>query len=272
MKRKITAGALILISLISIVLVLVKTPILNIENYEDEKGEYLNYYLFSYKITKSREILDHIISVYAGRGDNYDKLKPLFDDAFEARDEFSQDTIEANAFTCTDEYYVIFLARNGKTEEANKFCDERFAKGEYLKVYFGLHSMWFSGRTPETKNFAFEKIKALVQSDMYQRSIEKEIEGSNMLESGKLCVWSDYVGMLFSKGEYDAALKEIEKMAKNKENGYGLIFTTLGLTEDSDDDKKNEFTEKAINILVSSGSASDEEIIRIKEYFLKEQK
>lgn len=272
MKRKITAGALILISIISIVLVLTKTPILNIENYEDEKGEYLNYYLFSYKITKSREILNHIISVYCGRGDNYDKLKPLFDDAFEARDEFPQDTIELNAFTYTDEFYISFLLSNGKIEEAEKFCDECFAKGEYVKVCIGLSSAWFLDRTPETKNFAFEKIKALVGSDMYQSSIEKEIDRSNMLEAGKLSPWSDYANMLFSNGEYDAALKEIEKMSKNKANGYRLIFTTLTLLEDSDDEKKDEITEKAIDILISSDCASDEEIVRIKEDFLKEKK
>lgn len=272
MKRKITALALILISLISIVLVLIKTPILNVENYEDEKCEYLDYYLFSYKITKSREILEHIMRVYCGRGDNYDKLKPLFDDVFEVRDEFPQDTIESNVFTYTDDYYVTFLLRNGKIEEADKFCDECFAKGEYVKVCIGLSSAWFLDRTPETKNFAFEKIKALVGSDMYQSSIEKEIGYSNMLEAGKISPWADYANMLFSKGEYDSALKEIEKMANNKENGYRLIFTTLTLLEDSDDEKKDEITEKAIDILVSLGSASDEEIIRIKECFQTEQK
>ncbi len=272
MKRKITALALILISLISIVLVLTKTPILDIENYEDEKCEYLDYYLFSYKITKSREILDHIISVYSNKGDNYDKLKPLFDDAFEARDEFTQDTIVVNAFTFTDEFYISFLLSNGKLEEADKFCDECFAKGEYLKIHVGLHSIALYSTNSELKNFAFEKIKSLVGSDMFQRSIEKKIDHSNMLEAGKRTVWAEYTHLLFLKGEYDSVLKEIEKMANNKENGCGMIFSTLTLLEDSDDEKKDEITEKAIDILVFSGNASDEEIIRIKECFQTEQK
>lgn len=267
MKRKITAAALILISLISIVLVLTKTPILDIENYEGEKSEYLDYYIFSYKITKSRDILSHIIDIYSGKGDNYDKLKPLFDDAFEARDEFSQDTIVYNVFTYTDDCYIRFLLSNGKLEEADKFCDECFAKGEYAKIHTGLHSIAFFSTNPELKNFAFEKIKSLVQSDMYQSSIEKKVNFANMPEAGKLSAWVNYTELLFLKGEYDSVLEEIEKMANNKENGYSLIFYTLSSLKDSDDEKKDELTEKAINILISSGCASDEEIIRIKECF-----
>lgn len=272
MKRKITAAALILISLISIVLVLVKTPILDIENYEDEKSEYLDYYIFSYKITKSRDILSHIIGEYCRKGDNYDKLKPLFDDVFEIRDEFEQDTIEFNAFTYTDECYIFFLLSNGRIEEADKFCNECFAKGEYAKIHTGLHSIGLFSTNPESKNFAFEKMKALVESDMYQSSIEKKIDHSGMLEAGKLSAWAEYTHLLFLKGEYDSVLKEIEKMANNKENGYSLIFYTLSLMEDLDDEKKDKLTEKAINILVSSDCASDEEIIRIKECFQTEQK
>ncbi len=272
MKRKITAAALILISLISIVLVLTKTPILDIENYEDGKSEYLDYYIFSYKITKSRDILSHIIEVYSGKGGNYDKLKPLFDDAFEARDEFPQDTIVYNAFTYTDDCYIRFLLSNAKLEQADKFCDECFAKGEYAKIHTGLHSIGLFSTNPELKKFAFEKLKSLVQSDMYQSSIENKIDPSNMTEAGKLSAWAEYTELLFLKGEYDSVLKEVEKMANNKENGYSLIFYTLSSMEDSDDEKKDGLTEKAINILVSSDCASDEDIIRIKEYFQTEQK
>lgn len=271
MKRKITAAALILISIISIVLVLTKTPILDVENYEDEQSKYLDYYLFSYKITKSRDILSHIICVYSSKGDNYDKLKPLFDDVFEVRDEFSQDTNLVNAFTYTDDHYITFLLSNGQLDEAGKFCDECFAKGEYAKIHISLHSMGLFSTNTEVKNFGFEKLKALTQSEMYQSSIAKEIDHSNMLEAGKLTAWSEYADLLFLKGEYDSVLKEIEKMAENKENGYSLIFSMLSLIEDSDDEKKDEITEKAIDILVSSGCATDEKIKWIKECFQTEQ-
>lgn len=270
MKRKLTAAALILISLISIVLILVKTPILDIENIEDEKSEYLDYYIFSYKITKSRDILSFITTEYCNKGDNYDKLKPLFDDVFEIRDEFEQDTIVFNAFTYTDECYILFLLSNGRIEEADKFCGECFDKGEYAKIHTGLHSIALFSTNPESKNFAFEKIKALAESDMYQSSIEKKIDNSSMLETGELLVWAEYNELLFLKGEYDSVLKEIEKMANNKENGYSLIFYTLSLMKATNDEKKDELTEKAINILVSSDCASDEEIIRIKECFQTE--
>lgn len=272
MKRKITAIAMILISVISIVLVLTKTPILDIENYDDMQNKYLDYYVFSYKITKSREILSHIICVYSSKGDNYDKLKPLFDDVFEGRDEFPQDTNLVNAFTFTDEFYISFLLSNGKLDEAGKYCDGCFSKGEYAKIHGFLHSRWFFSTNDDVKNFAFEKMKALVESDMYQSSIEGKLETANMLETGKLSAWAEYADLLFRKGEYSSLLSEVEKMANNKGNGYHLIFNTLGFIEDSDDENKNELTEKAIDILVSSDCASDEEIQRIKEYFEIEQK
>lgn len=272
MKRKITAIAMILISVISIVLVLTKTPILDIENFYDEQSKYLDYYIFSYKVTKSREILNHIIDRYSSKGDNYDKLKPIFDDVFEIRDEYPQNTIEINAFTFANYDYICFLLSNGKLDEAGKYCDECFSKGEYAKIHGLLHSTYIFSQNDDVKNFAFKKLKALTQSDMYQSSIKSKIETANMLETGKLSAWVEYADLLLMKGEYSSLLSEVEKMANNKENGYFLIFSTLSLMEDSDDENKNEFTEKAIDILVSSDCASDEEIQRIKEYFKIEQK
>lgn len=272
MKRKITAIAMILISVISIVLVLTKTPISDIENFYDEQSKYLDYYIFSYKVTKSREILNHIIDRYSSKGDNYDKLKPIFDDVFEIRDEFSQDTLVVNAFTFTDYDYISFLLSNGKLDEADKYCDGCFSKGEYEMIHGLLHTTWLFSTNDDVKNFAFEKLKALVESDMYQSSIEGKLETANMLETGKLSAWTEYAHLLFRKGEYSSLLSEVEKMANNKENGYFLIFSTLDFIEESDDENKNELTEKAIDILVSSDCASDEEIQRIKEYFKIEQK
>lgn len=267
MKRKITAIALILISLISIALVLIKTPILDIENYEDEQSKYLDYYIFSYKITKSRDILDHIIGNYKSKGNNYDKLKPLFDEVFEARDEYPQDTIVVNAYTFTDGYYISFLLSNGKLDEAEKYCDECFSKGEYVNIHITLHSIGFFSTNTEVKNFAFEKLKALTESEMYQSSIEKKFDLSNMREYSRLSAWPEYTHFLFLRGEYDSVLREIEKMTNNKENGYHLVFSALSFIEDSDDGKKDELIEKGINILIDSDCATDEEIQRIKEYY-----
>lgn len=276
MKRKITAAALILISVLSIALILVKTPILDAENYEDEKSRYLDYYILAYKTTKSRDVLSHIIMNYSNRGDNYGKLKPLYDDVFAVRDEYRQNTIEVNAFTYTDSFYVKFLLSNGKTQEADKYCDECFSKGEYAKLHQTLHSIGYFSENSEIKNFAFEKLKELVHSEMYQSSIAKKFDRFDnleysVLEGGKLSAWAEYVDLLFQKGEFESAVKEVEKMAENKGNGYRLIFNTLILTEESDNEKKSEFTEKAINILSSSGCASDEEMQRIKESFKIEQ-
>lgn len=270
MKRKITAIVLSVISLISIALVFTRTPILNIDNYTDENGKYFNYHAFSYRITKSCNILRYLTEYYSTQGDNYDKLKPYFDDVFEIRDEFSQNTGIMDVFTYTDEFYVRFLLSNGKFDEADEFCDNLISVGKYEKLDGFLHFTAVYGKDNNLKNWAVEKLKAIVESDAYQRNIKNKENDAQYSSLIKSYVWSEYAHALFVRGEYDLALSEIEKMANNKENGDRIIGSTLSLIEieaEADVNAK-EFIKKTIDVLDRSAFADSKITENMKERYL----
>lgn len=269
MKRKITAIVLSVISLISIVLVLTRTPILDIESDDIADSKYFDYYALSYNITKSRDVLCFLTEHYSMKGDNYDKLKPYFDDVFEIRNEYNQDTIAVDAFTYTDEFYIRFLLSNGKLDEADEYCDKCISEGQYEKLHSLLHQITVDSEDSNLKNWGFRKLEAIVQSDAFQRNIQEEIEPS-LTGPHKYYAWSEYAHALFVKGEYDLALSEIEKMADNKVNGDRIIGSTLSLIEIEAETDVNakEFIKKSIDILENSDCADDEYVERMKELYL----
>lgn len=272
MKRRITAIILSVISLISIALVFTRTPILNITSDEIDDvsdSKYFDYYALAYKITKSRDVLSFLTEYYSMKGDNYDKLKPYFDDVFEIRDEYQQDTIAISAFTYTDEFYIRFLLSNGKLDEADEYCDKCISEGKYEKIYSLLHQIAVDSKDSDLKNWGFQKLEAVVQSDAFQKNIQKEIEQS-LTGIHKYFVWSEYAHALFVRGEYDLALNEIEKMADNKANGDSIIGATLNLIDFEAETNENakHFIKESIDILEKSDCADSEYVERMKELYL----
>lgn len=272
MKRRITAIVLSVISLISIALVLTETPILNITSDDIDAvsdSKYFDYYALAYNITKSRETLRFLTEYYSMKGDNYDKLKPYYDDVFEIRDEYPQDGLDYNVFTYTDEFYVRFLLSNGKQAEANEYCDRCISEGKYEKIHSLFHSIAVYSEDSNLKNWGFQKLEAIVKSDAFQKNIQEEIEQS-LTAIHKYYAWSEYAHALFVRGEYDLAISEIEKMADNKANGYSIISATLSLIEnrDENDEKAKEFIEKSIDIFENSDCADSEHVERMKELYL----
>lgn len=272
MKRRITAIVLSVISLISIAFVFTRTPILNITSDDIDAvsdSKYFDYYALAYKITKSRETLRFLTEYYSMKGDNYDKLKPYFDDVFEIRDEYPQDGLDYNVFTYTDEFYVRFLLINGKQAEANEYCDRCISEGKYEKIHSLFHSIAVYSEDSNLKNWGFQKLEAIVKSDAFQKNIQEEIEQS-LTAIHKYYAWSEYAHALFVRGEYDLAISEIEKMADNKANGYSIISATLSLIEnrDENDEKAKEFIEKSIDIFENFDCADSEHVERMKELYL----
>lgn len=272
MKRRITAIVLSVVSLISIALVFTRTPILiiasdDIDDIADSK--YFDYYALAYNITKSRETLRFLTEYYSMKGDNYDKLKPYFDDVFEIRDEYNQDTIAVDAFTYTDEFYIRFLLSNGKLDEADEYCDKCISEGQYEKLHSLLHQITVDSEDSNLKNWGFQKLEAIVQSDAFQRNIQEKIEPS-LTGIHKYYAWSEYAHALFVRGEYDLALNEIEKMADNKTNGDRIIVSTLSLIEIEAETDVNakEFIKKSIEILDRSAFADSKITKNMKELYL----
>lgn len=272
MKRRITAIVLSVISLISIALVFTRTPILNIISVYDtwvSDSKYFDYYALAYNITKSRETLRFLTEYYSMKGDNYDKLKPYFDDVFEIRNKYSQDGLDYNAFTYTDEFYVRFLLSNGKLTEADEYCDKCIAEGEYEKIHSLMYYIAIGGVYSDLKNWGFRKLEAIVQSDAFQKNIQEAIEPS-LTGIHKYFVWSEYAHALFVRGEYDLALNEIEKMADNKANGDSIIGATLNLIDFEAETNENakRFIKESIDILENSDCADSEYVERMKELHL----
>lgn len=269
MKRKITAIVLSVISLISIVLVLTRTPILDIESDDIADSKYFDYYALSYNITKSRDVLCFLTEHYSMKGDNYDKLKPYFDDVFEVKDEYPQDGIDYNVFTYTDEFYIRFLLSNGKQTEADEYCGKCISEGKYEKLHSLLHQITVDSKDSNLKNWGFRKLEAIVQSDAFQRNIQEEIEPS-LTSPHKYYAWSEYAHALFVKGEYDLALSEIEKMSDNKVNGDRIIGATLSLIEIEAETDVNakEFIKKSIDILENFAFADSKITKNMKELYL----
>lgn len=272
MKRRITAIVLSVVSLISIALVFTRTPILiiasdDIDDIADSK--YFDYYALAYNITKSRETLRFLTEYYSMKGDNYDKLKPYFDDVFEIRNEYNQDTIAVDAFTYTDEFYIRFLLSNGKLDEADEYCDKCISEGQYEKLHSLLHQITVDSEDSNLKNWGFQKLEAIVQSDAFQRNIQEKIEPS-LTGIHKYYAWSEYAHALFVRGEYDLALNEIEKMADNKTNGDRIIGSTLSLIEIEAETDVNakEFIKKSIEILDRSAFADSKITKNMKELYL----
>lgn len=270
MKRKITAIVLSVISLISIALVFTRTPILDIESDDDVvDSKYFDYYALTYNITKSRDVLCLLTEYYSMKGDNYDKLKPYFDDVFEIRDEYNQDTNAVDAFTFTDEFYIRFLLSNGKLDEADEYCDKCISEGKYEKLHSLLHQITVDSEDSNLKNWGFRKLEAIVQSDAFQHNIQEKIEPS-LTGIHKYYAWSEYAHALFVRGEYDLALNEIEKMADNKTNGDRIIGSTLSLIEIEAETDVNakEFIKKTIDILENSAFADSKITKNMKELYL----
>lgn len=270
MKRKITAIVLSVISLISIALVFTRTPILDIESDDDVvDSKYFDYYALTYNITKSRDVLCLLTEYYSMKGDNYDKLKPYFDDVFEVKDEYPQDGIDYNVFTYTDEFYTRFLLSNGKQTEADEYCDKCISEGKYEKIHLLLHQIAVDSEDSNLKNWGFRKLEAIVKSDAFQKNIQEEIDIS-LTDYNKYYAWSEYAHALFVKGEYDLAISEIEKMTENKTNGYRIIGATLSLIESrtENDEKAKDFIKETIDILENSGCADSEYVERMKELYL----
>lgn len=273
MKRRITAIVLSVVSLISIALVFTRTPILiiasdDIDDIADSK--YFDYYALAYNITKSRETLRFLTEYYSMKGDNYDKLKPYFDDVFEIRDEYQQDTIAISAFTYTDEFYIRFLLSNGKLDEADEYCDKCISEGQYEKLHSLLHQITVDSEDSNLKNWGFQKLEAIVQSDAFQKNIQEKMAEGMITEINNYYAWPEYAHALFVRGEYDLALSEIEKMANNKENGDRIIGFTLSLIENrtENDEKVKDFIKDSFEILDRSAFADSKITKNMKELYL----
>lgn len=272
MKRKITAIVFTVISLISIALVFTRTPILNIASddvADISDSKYFDYYALTYNITKSRDVLCFLTEYYSMKGDNYDKLKPYYDDVFEIRDEYPQDGLVYNVFNNTDEFYIRLLLSNGKQKEADEYCDKCIFEGKYEKIHSLLHQIAVDSEDSNLKNWGFQKLEAIVESDAFQKNIQEKIETS-LTDIHKYYAWSEYAHALFVRGEYDLALSEIEKMTANKANGDRIIGATLSLIEIEAETDVNakEFIKKSIDILENSDCADDEYVERMKELYL----
>lgn len=256
--------SLILLSLIIVVAtsIFIFTPVLHL-NEEDTAYKYQNFYVTLYKITKSEKILNHTISFYSSAGNNYEKLAPLFEDAFVIKNKYNQDTIEINAFTFTEGYYVDFLISNNKLEEASDYISTNLNKTSIYKIEPILNSIALFNQNKVLVDFAIKEMQIIIESNSYQKVISNKINGS-ISNGAYLSAWPDYVYALYFNGQSQKATEEIFKMAQNKENGLEFIKITLFLIYDNGDG--NGYINQTLSNLEKSKLLSSKQIKEIREY------
>lgn len=266
MKTKAKAKTVIFCSVIAAVLaatilVLTCTPVLHLQE-EDTEGKYQTFYINLYKLTKSQNILNHTIQSYSHIGGNYDKLKPLFKDAYEIAETVSSETVELNAFTKTDYFYFNLLLANGKTSEADAFVESCIADGKIGKVEHPLYMMAISDSNAQNRNWAVERLQMIVGSDAYKKELNAHVPGDLANES--VSIWSYLTEALFVNGKSDEAFCEIEKMAEFN-NASSLIFVSVSSIADKNTTESKAFVEKAIGFAAEKGVLSQEEQERLRE-------
>lgn len=265
MKKKLISAVVLSIVLLTIVVVLTKTPLLHL-NDEDTSGKYQNFYTTIYKITKSEQVLNHTLQSYSYLGNNYDELKPLFEDAFEIRDNYNQDTLEVSAYTQLDYFYILFLVTNNEVEEAAKHIDENLNENNVNEVVSALSTIYYTRDEKEEKNWSLTKTKEVIESDFYQDLIKNEYQSGDIKNADMISSWSFYAYALFDNGAFDESIKEIKKMALNP-NASHFIFATLNLVSDDNNSQKSEFIDDVIEYLENNDMLAKEEIIRLKELY-----
>lgn len=244
-------------------MLLTKTPLLHL-NEEDTSGKYQNFYTTIYKITKSEKFLNHTLQSYSHLGNNYDELKELFEDAFEIRHNYNQDTIEVSAYTQLDYFYILFLVTNDKIEEADKYIDDNLNENNLDEISSALSTIYYTFAEKEEKNWSLTKTKEVVESDFYQELIKNKYQSGDLKNAYMITSWSFYAYALFENGNYDESIKEIKKMASNL-NASHFIFATLNLVSDADNAQKLEFIDDIIEYLENNDILTKEELIRLKE-------
>ena len=265
MKKKMIFAVVLVVILLTIAVVLIKTPLLHL-NEEDTSGKYQNFYTTLYKITKSEQILNYTLQSYSYRGNNYDELKPLFEDAFEIRDNYNQDTIEVSAYTQLDYFYILYLVTNDKIEEADKYIDDNLNENNLNEVASALSTIYYTLNEKEDKDWSLAKTKEVIESDFYQDLIKNEYQPGDIKNAHIISSWSFYAYALFNSGAYDESINEIKKMAQNP-NGSHFIFTTLNLVSDENNSQKSDFIDDVIEYLENNDTLTKEELIRLKELY-----
>ncbi|MBO5944785.1 MAG: hypothetical protein J6Q50_05785 [Clostridia bacterium] len=265
MKKKLISAVVLFIVLLTVVVVLIKTPLLHL-NEEDISGKYQNFYITIYKITKSEQILNHTLQAYSHFGNNYDELKPLFEDAFEIRDDYNQETLEISTYTQLDYFYILYLVTNDKIEEADKYIDDNLNGNNLNEVASALSTIYYTLDEKEEKNWSLTKTKEVIESDFYQELIKNEYQSGDLKNAYMITSWSFYAYALFDNGSYDESIKEIKKMSSNP-NASHFIFATLNLVSDNDNAQKSEFIDEVIEYLENNDILTKEEIIRLKELY-----
>lgn len=265
MKKKMIFAVVLVVILLTIAVVLIKTPLLHL-NEEDTSGKYQNFYTTLYKITKSEQILNYTLQSYSYRGNNYDELKPLFEDAFEIRDNYNQDTIEVSAYTQLDYFYVLYLVTNDKIEEADKYIDDNLNENNLNEVASALSTIYYTLNEKEDKDWSLAKTKEVIESDFYQDLIKNEYQPGDIKNAHIISSWSFYAYALFNSGAYDESINEIKKMAQNP-NASHFIFVTLNLVSDENNSQKSEFIDDVIEYLENNNVLTKDEIIRLKELY-----
>lgn len=266
MKRKFAITGIILsIVFIITVLILTKTPLLHL-NEEDTSGKYQRFYTSVYQITKSEKVLSHIIQSYSYLGNNHEQLKPLFDDAFEIRNNYNQDTLEATPYTQLDYFYILYLVTNNKFEEADVYISNNLNEDILEEVTSALSTIYYIHNESEVKKWSLAKTKEIIESDLYQDLIKNEYKAGDLKSTYMISSWSFYAYALFNDGAYDASMKEIEKMALNP-NASDFIFAILNLVSDNDSSEKKRFVGDIIKYVEDTDVLTKEEINRLKELY-----